>query len=82
MTGRDEVYAAIDREREHQRRKWGTLENKGHTVGEWLLVIEGELAEAKKAWTDAKGDEECLREIVQVAASAVACMEQHRPVGR
>jgi GDP-D-mannose dehydratase len=71
---RDEVFAAIDRERAHQRRKWGHV---NHSVQAWLLVLEDELAEAKRDWVRTGKDEAALRELVQVAACAVAALEEH-----
>lgn len=47
--GRGPVYEAIDHERRYQNAKWGSIEERPHTVGEWLLIIEGELEEAKQA---------------------------------
>ncbi len=73
---------AVTAERKYQDAKWGTLSNHPHTVAEWLLILESELAEAKDAWVRNGGDLEALKEIVQVAAVAVACLEQHGPVGR
>lgn len=47
-----------------------------HTVGEWLLILQREVQEAIDAWL--KGDSQAgLEEVLQVAAVAVACMEQH-----
>ena len=76
---RQKVYVAISRERAYQDRKWGTH---GHSVGEWLLILESELAEAKQGWVKGKGDGEALAEILQVAAVAVACLETHGVVER
>lgn len=74
---RKEVFNAIHRERVWQERKWGTLEERPHTVGEWLLIAEGELAEAKQAWVKGVSDLDALQELLQVAAVAVAALEQH-----
>jgi hypothetical protein len=46
-------------------------------VGAWLLIIEGELNEAKQAWLKNSSDYDALLELVQVAATVVACLEQH-----
>ena len=73
------VFMAISRERAYQAKKWGTT---GHTVGEWLLILESELAEAKQGWVKKNGDGEALAEILQVAAVAVACLEAHGVVER
>lgn len=72
-----QTFYAIERERNYQDEKWGDLEEHPHTVGEWLLVLESELNEAKQGWVKEGGDETALREILQVAAVAVACLQQH-----
>ncbi len=76
------VFSAILRERAYQDEKWGTIEEHPHTVGEWLLIIEAELQEAKQGWVKGRGDVDALREILQVSAVAVACMEQHGVIER
>lgn len=82
MSSRIDVFDAITRERNYQDHKWGTIEQHPHTVGEWLLVIEAELQEAKQGWVKGQGDIDALREILQVASVAVACLEQHGIVER
>lgn len=72
-----EVAQAIAAERRYQDQKWGTVEERPHEVGAWLLILEGELNEAKLAWQKSAGDVDALIELVQVAAVAVACLEQH-----
>ena len=76
---RQKVYVAIARERAYQGRQWG---NTWHTVGEWLLILESELTEAKQGWVKGHGNCEALLEILQVAAVAVACLEAHGVVER
>ena len=76
------VFKAIETERRHQDVVHGTIEENPHTVGEWLLIIESELTEAKHAWVHGKGDAEALLEILQIAATAVACMEDRGCVTR
>jgi len=78
---RNDVYAAITREREYQERRWGTVGEPSRTVAEWLLILCSELHEAEEAWVGG-GDDDALCEILQVAAVAVACMEQHGAVER
>lgn len=73
------VFAAINHERDYQDEKWG---NNPHTVGEWLLIVEGELEEAKHAWRKGAGDNDALCELLQVIAVGVACLEQHGVIGR
>lgn len=71
------AFYAIAGERGYQDAKWGTIQQHPHTVGEWLLIVEGELEEAKQAWRTGHGDEAALAELIQVAAVAVACLSQH-----
>lgn len=78
MSQRQKVLQAVDGEREYQDRKWGSLQEHPLTQGEWLLVLETELAEAKAAWAkNSERPHSVLDEVRQVAAVAVACMEQH-----
>lgn len=65
-------------ERDYQDNKWGNVREHGHTIGEWVIILEGELAEAKQAiLKGGTGRDSVLSEIVQVAAVAIACLEQH-----
>ncbi len=74
-----QVGLAIGRERLFQDGKYGPLADGGsHTIGEWILLIEAELAEAKNALIKGGIGRDSVRsELVQVAALAVACLEQH-----
>lgn len=72
-SSRQEVFAAIDREREYQERKW----KRQHSLGAWLTVLRAELAEAEAVWVKCPEDGNVLCEILQVAAVAVAALEQH-----
>lgn len=76
------VMGAVIRERQYQDRKWGAIGDHPHTVAGWLLIVEGELEEAKQAWRKQRGDAGALRELLQVAAVCFACMEQHGVVER
>ena len=44
--------------------------------------MESELNEAKEAWVKTGLDEPALREILQMIAVGVACLEEHRVVER
>lgn len=70
------VIPAIARERDYQDSKYGPIETRPHTVGDWLVIIEAELDEAKRCWIK-DGDDSALLEILQVAATAAACMQEH-----
>lgn len=76
------IYQAISRERTFQERKWGTNAEHPHDVGAWLTIMRVELVEAERDWCTANGHKKALTEILQVAAVAVACMEQHGVVER
>lgn len=74
-----EAVAALMGEREYQDIKHGPLDGRGsHTLGEWLLLIESELAEAKQALIKGgRGRDTVRHEIIQVGALCVAALEQH-----
>lgn len=70
------VWKAIRRERAYQNKKYpGRVDSL--SVGEWLLVLEGEIQEAKAAWLKNQDISPCLAEVLQVAAVAVACLENN-----
>lgn len=72
---RDLVYSVIDRERERQEEKWGIKYN---TPGEWILILQQKVQEATEAWYfNSEGRESCVSVINQIAAVAVAALEQH-----
>jgi hypothetical protein len=73
----EQLMAAIQFEEKKREEKWGSVEEKQHSMAEWLLIIEEELREAKEAWANHKGDGRALEEIMQVATTAVACLRQH-----
>lgn len=77
-TNRENAFEAINQERLHQDKKWGTVEERPHTVAEWILIAEAELAEAKHAWAKECSDQKALEELLQVAAVVVAALEQNR----
>ena len=68
------VYDRINAERTHQE---ACYPNRSHSVGAWLTILRKELREAEDAWCDSDGSEDALYEILQVAAVAVACLEQN-----
>lgn len=74
---RERVYQAIDSERYHQDRKWGTIEKHPHEVGGWLLLMRALLRDAENAWASHSTDYLALEEVRKIAAVAVACGEQH-----
>ncbi len=74
---REKVYQAIDTERDHQDRKWGTIDKHPHEVGAWLLLLRVHIADAEREWANKADDRPALHEIRKIAAIAVACSEQH-----
>lgn len=84
-TTREEVYRAIDSERDYQTRVW--RENAGlsetepvRTVAEELLMLEDYVARARTAWTNAKRDVEVevTTDILRKCAGiCVRAMENH-----
>jgi len=78
----DLVMKAIKTEREQQDLKWGTLNEKQQSIAGYLLILRKELEEAEKGWMkNVPGKHSALSEIVQVAAVAIACLEQHGLTG-
>lgn len=74
----DTVFAAVQREREYQDAKWGTIEEHPQSIAGYLLIIRKELEEAENGWMkNASGRDSALQEILQIAAVAVAALQQH-----
>jgi len=69
-----ETAAAIASEEIYQEKRWPSH---GHTVGEWILIMEKCLKDAKRAWYSFQGDDAALHEIRQVATCGVSCMDEH-----
>ena len=73
----DQVADAVRQERSYQRNRWGPDKQQG--VAGYLLIMKKELDEAIDGWmmnTSAPRDS-CLEEVVQVAATAFACLETY-----
>jgi hypothetical protein len=78
-----ELWHAIQRERAHQDRKYGAIQQRQLSVGDYLVILSQELAEAERAYVSTPHPTaEALREILKVAAVAVACLERHGVVER
>lgn len=68
------IFEAIERERDWQDRKRGPLQDRGMSIGDWMLVMEAELNEAKQGFV--RGEPfQALEEVLQVVAVGVACLE-------
>lgn len=74
----EEAVESVRKEREFQDFKWGSLDEKQQSVAGYLVILEKELEEAKNGWMKNKpGAQSSLAEIRQIAAVAIACMQQH-----
>lgn len=74
----DQIHCAIAHERVYQDNKWGTIEEHGHSLAEWVLIAEAELNEAKTAVIKGgKGRNSLRSEIIQTIAVLQAALEQH-----
>lgn len=76
---REEVYKAIDSERDYQDSKWGDVNDPDYVSYEpaqFLIDIELHLARAKQANYNID-KEETLNELRKIAALAVKCGEVH-----
>lgn len=76
------VVRALIMERRFQDGKFGAIGHGGeHTLGEWVLLIEAELAEVKHALIKGgEGRNSTRSELVQVGALVLAALEQHGTV--
>jgi hypothetical protein len=78
MTPREEVFAAINGEREYQTGKWGGESyDRWQSIGDWLAYMRHYLNMAEAAHTTSDDRNAPLIQIRKVAALAVACMEVH-----
>ena len=77
---RDEVYLAIDGERDYQS-KWDLEESQGqHSVAEFIVYMQAYLNKAIEAVSfsaDPAASQAALHVIRKVTALGVACMEQN-----
>lgn len=74
---REELYAAIKRERAYQRQKWpeANLTDKPLDVYGRMIVAHEELREARLAWCKSVGNDDALRELLQCVTVGVAWCE-------
>lgn len=64
---------AIHGERAYQESKWP---GHTHSAGEWILILDKLMADARRAWVTGHGDNAALHEVRQIGATALACLEQ------
>lgn len=75
-TATKEVLKAITLEREYQKKKWGP--NKPQSLAGYMLIVRKELEEAENGWNAGKMDGDSpLSELVQVAATCLAALEEY-----
>lgn len=78
---RQEVYAAVDTERDYQDAQKGNAKrHEGQPPmmpGEYLLCMEKCLHDAREMWYKPDGGEACLDFVRKVTALGVSCMELH-----
>jgi hypothetical protein len=83
MTNRQEVYKAIDSERDYQDSKWGNSLSGGRpgngerTVDEFITYIVGYSHDLLDNASHFANTEDKLKIVRKVAGLCVACMEQH-----
>lgn len=74
----EQAIESVKTERDYQDSKWGALDEKNQSVAGYLVILEKELEEAKNGWMKNKsGKDSALAEIRQIAAVAIACMQQY-----
>ncbi len=82
MVNRDEVYQAIDSERDYQDSLWRAKHDPSFTnpltIGEFLTLIDVYLGKAQAEWAvEPKPELNALGVVRKIAGIAVNCMEQH-----
>ena len=74
----EEVVASIKEERDTQDKKWGSLDERQQSIPGYMLILKKELEEAENGWCkNVQGKHSALAEMRQVAAVAIACLQQH-----
>ncbi|MCB0053037.1 MAG: hypothetical protein M9936_32705 [Caldilinea sp.] len=85
MTAKATLVEALDailEERLYQNGKYGSPDERCLSIGDYLVILRGELEEAEQAFRKGVGPGECLFEVLQVGAVAAACLQQHGVVQR
>lgn len=83
MIDRNDVYKAIDSERDYQQSKWGNTLSGGRpgngdrSVDEFILYISGYSNDLVNLGSHFADTNEKLEFVRKVAGLCVACMEQH-----
>lgn len=72
------VYEIVRKEMLRQNAKYGTPQERDLPLAEYIMIIEGELQEAKDGLLSGRTDEHsALNELVQVAATALQAVQYH-----
>jgi hypothetical protein len=85
---REDVFKAIDSERDYQQRRWGVRQENGtfkeipRSVEQFILYMEDYLLQAKHQITREAGEFTSKETIRKVVTLGVACLEQHGVVPR
>lgn len=80
---RNEVYKAIDSERDYQDKKgkdlgWGHGQGaQNHSVGDYITMLQAYTNKLHETYVSSVGDEQSLECIRKIAGIAVSCMEKH-----
>lgn len=69
----EKIKKLIEKEQKHQIEKHG---NYPHSLGEWILIIEKQLNDAKIQWYNPRSPSNTLREIKQIAATAISALDE------
>ncbi len=75
---RQEIFDAITVERRRQDEKWGI---QAHLPGMWLAILVEEVGEAATALLESGDGPEWRKELIQIAAVAVATIEARELAG-
>ena len=74
----EEVVKSVKEERDFQDKKWGSLDEREQSIPGYLLILKKELIEAEDGWCkNVQGKHSSLAEMRQIAAVAIACLQQH-----
>lgn len=75
---REQVYAAINTERDYQESLPATrTDGQPRSVGDYVTMMQHYQTKLIAAWTENPGDEQALHVMRKIAGIAVHCMEDH-----
>lgn len=79
---RDRIFDVLDGERDYQDETWPHTEGTGHSVGEFLLLLEEYVSRARAEWTRTHGDDPTMNVMRKVGGIVVRAMEEHGAIPR